>query len=352
MLGVAGRRTLAGTAAALLTGGLLAAIAMPVAPAVAAANDQTLSGTPSSMWQTNQPVDALATANGVVFAGGRFTQVRPPGTSASSGQAVSRTYLAAFNASTGALITSFNFTLNGRVYDLKVSPNGQTLYVAGSFSSVNGSARGRVAAINLSNYTLTSFNPNANRVVTALAPTANRLYLSGDFTTVRGTSKPTIGAVYAVGSAEGTAGNLVTSFGATMVAPPPSQFTASPSPRALTMLVSPNGQRLLIGGGFTQVNGSSTGGVASLDPNTGAVQSWPANASQPINTNCSGRTRAIITDGTYAYVTAEGDPPGCYEGTYAANIATGQMVWNSPCLGASQGIAVMRGVLYKGSHQH
>ncbi|TIC81545.1 hypothetical protein E8D34_17845, partial [Nocardioides sp. GY 10113] len=352
MLRAAWRRRLAGSAAALLAGGLVAAVATPPAPAQAATNDQTLSGTASSMWQTNQPVDALATANGVVFAGGRFTQVRPPGTNSNSNQAVSRTYLAAFNASTGALITSFNFTLNGRVYDLKVSPNGQTLYVAGSFSSVNGSARGRVAAINLSNYTLTSFNPNANRVVTALGPTANRLYLSGDFTTVGGADRPTIASVVAVGASSGTPGALDNSFGATLTAPEPNPFSGTPSPRALSILPSPNGQRLLIGGGFNAVNGTATGGVASLDPATGALQDWSANTDQPINTNCGGRTRAIITDGTNAYVTAEGDPPGCYEGTYAADIETGEMVWNSECLGASQGIAVMRGVLYKGSHQH
>ena len=45
-------------------------------------------------------------ANGVIYAGGKFTQVRPPGTAAGSTQAVTRNYLAAFNASTGALITT------------------------------------------------------------------------------------------------------------------------------------------------------------------------------------------------------------------------------------------------------
>ncbi|GAB2875446.1 hypothetical protein GCM10027026_27840 [Myroides odoratimimus subsp. xuanwuensis] len=332
--------------------GVLAVVTGPNPPAAAAANDQTLSGTTSSMWQTNQPVDAIAAANGVVYAGGRFTQVRPPGAANGAASSVSRTYLAAFNASTGALITTFNFALNGRVYDLEVSPDNQTLYVSGAFSTVNGSARGRVAAINLANNTLNAFNPNANRLVTALAATSSRVYLSGDFTTVRGAARDKIASVYAPTASDGASGALDTGFEASLVAPEPSLFTENPSARALTMVVTSDRSRLLIGGGFDEVNGTMTGGVASLNPATGAVQDWAANSAQSINLNCSGRTRAIVVDGSNAYVTAEGDPPGCYEGTYAANLTTGQLIWNSSCLGASQGIVVMKGVLYKGSHQH
>ncbi|MFT4081939.1 MAG: PKD domain-containing protein [Nocardioides sp.] len=302
------------------------------------------------MWQTNNPVDALAVANGVLYAGGQFTAVRPPGTSSSSSSAVSRTYLAAFDASTGALITSFAPTLNGRVYDIKVSPDGGTVYVAGSFSTVNGSSRGHVAAFSTSTGALLSFDPKANKMVSALAVTSSRVYLSGEFTKVGSTTSNYIASVGAVGSS--TAGSVDTAFSATLVAPAASQFTANPSARALSMVVTPDNQRLLVGGGFEEVNGVTTGGMASLDPATGAVQSWPANDDQSINLNCSGRVRAIVLDGDSAYVTAEGDPPGCYEGTYRANFTTGEMVWNSSCLGAGQGLAVVNGILYKGSHMH
>src|SRR6266702_2604770 len=63
---------------------------------------QNLSATPSSSWQTNSTVWALAPVNGNVFVGGQFTSVRPPGDPAGTGE-VARTYLAEFNASTGAL---------------------------------------------------------------------------------------------------------------------------------------------------------------------------------------------------------------------------------------------------------
>ena len=87
---------------------------------------------------------ALATAGGVLYAGGEFTSVTPPG-----GSSVARTYLAAFTTTTGQP-TSFDPTLNGKVNALAVSPDGSTLYVAGSFTKVNGSTRNHFAAFTVS----------------------------------------------------------------------------------------------------------------------------------------------------------------------------------------------------------
>jgi hypothetical protein len=78
---------------------VLAGIAAPRALAIQA----NLSGKPSPIWQTNDIVWTLATSNGVVYAGGQFTSVRPPGSAAGTGE-VARGRLAAFNASTGELL--------------------------------------------------------------------------------------------------------------------------------------------------------------------------------------------------------------------------------------------------------
>ena len=93
------RKTLAGVVATLLITAVLA-VGGTSSP-VGAIADQTLSGTASSMWQTNNTVYALATANGVLYAGGSFTAVRPPGAAQGTSEAA-RTYLAAFNTATGA----------------------------------------------------------------------------------------------------------------------------------------------------------------------------------------------------------------------------------------------------------
>ena len=85
---------------------VLAGIAAPRALAIQA----NLSGKPSPIWQTNDIVWTLATSNGVVYAGGQFTSVRPPGSAAGTGE-VARGRLAAFNASTGATTDAAGTTL-------------------------------------------------------------------------------------------------------------------------------------------------------------------------------------------------------------------------------------------------
>jgi Concanavalin A-like lectin/glucanases superfamily len=328
------RRTslvVAALGAALLSGPAVATVA---SPASAAANDQGVSGTRSPMWQTNNNVEALAVANGVVYAGGYFTRVRPPGAAAGTSE-TARSYLAAFNASTGALVTSFNVTLNGAVLDLALSPDKKKLYIAGNFTTVNGTTRQRLAAINIPAGTLnTAFTANAGAGVTAVKASATTVWAGGDFGTIRGVAKARLASLNA------TTGALNTGFVADLDA------------RANTIELAPDGSRLLVGGNFKTVNGAPPSGMASLNPATGAVQPWAANDTFPINSFCGGRVTDIVTQGTNAYVTAEGDPPGCYEGTYSAVISTGVMNWNSTCLGASQGLAILNNVLYKASHQH
>ena len=71
-----------------------------------------------------------------------------PGSPLGTGE-VTRNHLAAFSASTGALVTAFNPNVNGRVLDLAVSPDGSKLYVAGSFTTIGSSTRQRIARLNL-----------------------------------------------------------------------------------------------------------------------------------------------------------------------------------------------------------
>lgn len=323
-------------AAVLITAAVTCLAGLAAIPAAEAAGprDQGVSGTPSSMWQTNNDVEALEVSNGVLYAGGLFTSVRPPGAAAGTSE-TPRTYLAAFNASTGALITSFNVTLNGRVDDISASPDGTRLYIVGSFTTVNGVAKNRVAALSIPSGTLVSgFTANANKPVVAVDSTNTRVYVSGDFTTIRNTAKARFAALNA------SNGTLVTGF------------TADLNARANAIEIAPDGSRVLVGGNFTTVNGGPPSGMASVDPDTGALEQWDANVDQPINTNCAGRVSDIVAAGDTAYVTGEGDPPGCYEGTYSARISDGHLNWNSSCLGASQGLALVGGILYKGSHEH
>ena len=109
-------RFLCGVAALALATATMTGLAQQAsaAPAAVPTPDGNVSSTMAPAWQTNNTVWALAYANGVVYVGGQFTSVRPPGDAASTGE-VARTYLAAFSSTTGALITSFNPTITGSV---------------------------------------------------------------------------------------------------------------------------------------------------------------------------------------------------------------------------------------------
>src|SRR3954466_12334179 len=110
-----GRRLLVVLGAAGLAFGLI-----PASPAVTTGGP--LTAVAGSAWQTDASVLGLAVAKGKAFVGGRFLNVRPPGPPPGPSQ-TSRTYLAAFNQTTGALDTSFNHVLNGIVWAIVASPD-------------------------------------------------------------------------------------------------------------------------------------------------------------------------------------------------------------------------------------
>ncbi|MBI2618691.1 MAG: fibronectin type III domain-containing protein, partial [Ignavibacteriales bacterium] len=108
-----------------------------------------------------------------VYAGGLFTSI--------GGQ--TRNRIAALDASTG-LATSWNPNANSNVYALAVS--GSTVYAGGAFTSVGGQTRNYIAALDASTGGATSWDPNANGGVVELAfDLANaRVYAGGAFTGV------------------------------------------------------------------------------------------------------------------------------------------------------------------------
>jgi hypothetical protein len=60
----------------------------------------------------------------------------------------------------------------------------------------------------------------------------------------------------------------------------------------------------------------------------------------------------IIISGTTAYIADEGTGGGCFDGDWAADVDTGNLIWQNDCLGATQTIEIVNGWLYKGSHAH
>jgi concanavalin A-like lectin/glucanase superfamily protein len=309
---------------------MLVAGTAPVASAV----QGTVPANVASSWQTNGMVAAIAVANGVVYVGGEFTSVRPPGAAAGTG-AVARNHLAAFNASTGALITTFNHNVNAPVRALSVSADGQTVYAGGDFTTIDGVTRNRIASFGAASGVLTLWNPSANARVSGIAATASTVYVAGAFSAIGGRTERRVAA-------------LNPSTGAALAT-----FTTTPDNVVYQIALAPQGDKLYLAGAFLSVNGNTSYRAAAVvSTATGATLPFSAGSVVLPNTlHCVVEAKTVKTDSTGAYFGVEGTGGGCFDGTFAVN-TDGSLRWQSKCLGATQAVQPIGGILYTGSHSH
>ena len=326
-----------------------AAIASTSSPQAVAASpagqvDGNVSSTALSSWQTDGPVFALAYGNGVVYAGSTFGNALPPGTQAgtTTGE-VTRTFLSAFNSTTGALISSLDPTItysgtnpNPGVYAMALSPDGTTLYVGGIFDHVNGVARNDLAAFNTATGALTSWAPSTGSWVRALAvsPSGSSIYIGGAFGPMDNVARTFAAAV-------DTSGKLL-----------PWAPVLDSSVYALA--VTPDDSQVLLGGYFQHINGVAQNSSGAVDPVNGTTnRPWGLPTFQPHTSACHSSTQNIVISGSTAYFAVEGNGGGCFDGDFAVSLgSTDSLLWQNDCLGATQALAVVNGFLFKGSHAH
>ncbi len=111
---------------------------------------------------------------------------------------VTRNNLLAYNLTTGALDTAFAPAVNGTINDVAVTPDHTKLIVVGNFTKVGTATRNRVAVFNLPSRSLsTTVVPNANGLVRGVAATNSTIFLGGSFSTVNGTAGTKVAAVSA-----------------------------------------------------------------------------------------------------------------------------------------------------------
>ena len=72
-----------------------------------------------------------------VYAAGKFTKARPAGSPAGVNE-VPRSYLLAYDITTGALSTTFAPVIDQQVKAIAASPDGKRIYIGGAFTKVNG----------------------------------------------------------------------------------------------------------------------------------------------------------------------------------------------------------------------
>ncbi|MEJ5866631.1 PKD domain-containing protein [Pseudokineococcus sp. 5B2Z-1] len=315
---------------ALLAGGL----AQVAGPAPAAAADVAL---PSADALPTVQVDGVVWDTLVVgdrvYATGSFSRARPAGAAPGTNQ-TTRSNILAFDLTTGALVTTWNASLNGQGLALAASADGSRVFVAGDFTSVNGTSRARVAALDAGTGALVSgFRADANARVRALAVSGSTLYVGGIFSVVGGQSRTRLAAVSA-------------SSGAV-------QAWAPAADAEVMALVAPSGSgRVVAGGRFATLNASSARGMGALDASTGATLPWQANGTIQ-NYGPDSAVYSLSTSGDRVLGTAyDYYGPSEFEGSFSADVATGRLDWLTGCLGDHYDVAAAGGAVYTVSHAH
>jgi hypothetical protein len=145
----------------------------------------------ATAWNPNPDSDigALAVAGGLVYVGGSFAHI--------GANQDARGCLAALDPTLGNP-TAWNPTVAGIAVNcqiLAMAIADSTVYVGGNFNSVHGETRNNVAAVNMSDDTPTSFNPDADGSIEALAIDGSTVYAGGRFTTIGGQPRNLIAAL-------------------------------------------------------------------------------------------------------------------------------------------------------------
>jgi outer membrane protein assembly factor BamB len=303
----------------VLTVGVLALGALP-----AAAEAAVVGGHPIPTYQTNGRVNAILFFNGNIYIGGKFTSVRPAGDPAGTGE-VARNHVAAFNATTGALL-SWNPNASAAVSSLAGS--GSTVYIGGSFSKLGTSTRSRIGAVDATTgAVLAAFKAKLDATPFSLAVNGSTLYAGGNFTLADGVARSSLAAF------DATTGALNTSW------TPAAGGNSSTTPTVTSVKLSPDGSKVYVGGGFTTINGSSQNHVAALSSTTGA----PLSA---FNHHLPYAVVDMAVDANGVYIAGAGTG-----GNFAAlDPTTGAIQWQGGTDGNVQAVAVLDGEVYVGGH--
>ncbi len=208
---------------------------------------------------TNGAAYKSAEANGMLYVGGSFTSVTAAAGTTPTGT-FTRNHILAFNAATGSISTSFAPNVNGDVW--AIVPSGTSLYIGGSFSSVNGVARRGLAKIDATTGAVdTSFNAAlTSGNVTEAALVSGRLIISGTF------PKKILAVNPATGANTGYLNVAVTGSVASNAGPV----------EVYRFAVNPAGTKLVGVGNFTTVGGATHYRAFMLDLGSTAasVSAW------------------------------------------------------------------------------
>ncbi|MEV0454953.1 WD40 repeat domain-containing protein [Catellatospora methionotrophica] len=239
---------------------LLASVS-PVAPAVAAPRISAVVSTDPVDWTPHirdGAVWAMAVVGDTVVVGGDFGAVAPAG----SRRSLARRNLMAFRLSDGA-VTSFSPDVNGVVTAIAAAPDGSVI-IGGDFTGVNGYQRRSLARLDVATGGVwRDFQPRVDGDVRAVAVRGSSLYIGGRFTGVSGVARQGMARLNAHDGA------VDTSFDADLTP------AVGDQPTVESIALSPDGNRLVAVGNFAAAQGQPRAQLVMIDvAGSATVADW------------------------------------------------------------------------------
>lgn len=204
---------------------------------------------------TNGDVRSVAVAGNVVVLGGDFTQSTDP-----DGTRVDRSYLLAFDRTTGRILRGWAPQLDDEVYAVEAAPDGQSFYVGGRFNRVDGISQLKVARISATDGRVMPFRSGFDAVVTALAVSGDRLYAGGVFNRVQGRDRRVVALDLETGDVDDD-----------MAVPFEGVHRTGGDGKIWRIEPSPDGQHLVVVGSFATVGGQPRNQIVKLDTGGGGA---------------------------------------------------------------------------------
>jgi Domain of unknown function (DUF5122) beta-propeller len=282
-----------------------------------------LSTTPDPSWMANGRLFVQAQAGNTMYIGGNFTQVRstPKGV---AGPKIKVTDLGAIDVTTGVGVKTFHPAIsltggNSYLRALAASPDGSRLYIGGRFDMVDGVPAYNLAAIDLSTGLA---DPTFVPYVGTTKGTVNTILVSPDG------SKVYIGGAF--GAVNGTTlKNLA-------LLHPDGSVDATWNPRAKgnvrTLTFATDGATVFAGGAFTAIDGVARVTVARINATTGALDPWTI----PANTISTPQTAWSLVATSTRLFGGFGRKPNFAQAFRLDNGNSGNSVWKVSTVGNVQ----------------
>ena len=327
------RRAAVVAAVGLIAGGL------GVPPAMAD-TQPPVSGTPLTVSSDGLPtvqVDGVVWAQIVVgntvYVTGNFANARPAGSAAGT-NLIPRANILAYDITTGVLNTTFAPSLNAQGLGLVASPDGQTIYVGGDFTQVNGQSKYRVAALDATTGALRNFSAAFNARVRGLAISGTTLFVGGNFSTASNQTRTRLAAY---------------NTGTSALLP----WAPSASAEVYSLATHAGSNKVFVAGKYTSMNGQTTKGMAALDMTTGATQPFEMNTVATNGGTAAGYYSVKVVGSTvFGTGWSFNGSQGNFENVFTADAVTGNLIWISGCRGDTYDVAPIADVVYFVSHSH